>query len=110
MESCFKKWWRSPWKEKKKEKKTIKAVEADEIILAGEAANNGADEAVEDDLVTSVDNTDLLKEVTPDADLKFTCDLCDYTATSQQGLNATQRKQRSEIQSSIKINKEWTKL
>ena len=37
-----------------KESKTIKAVEADEIVLAGEAASNGADEAVKDDLVTSV--------------------------------------------------------
>ena len=68
--------------EKEKEIKTIKAVEADEFVLAGEAANNGADEAVEDDLVTSVDNTDLISEVTTDVDFK-----CDFSSTSQKGLN-----------------------
>ena len=55
--------------------------------MAGEAANNGADEAVEDDLVTFVEDTISVTEESPDAELKFTCDSCDYSLTSQKGLN-----------------------
>ena len=38
-------------------------------------------------MVTSVDNTDSVSEVKPVADIKLTCDMCDYSSTSQKSLN-----------------------